>query len=334
MKKSVMSLLLSVLFAFSATMGLGETVIMWNEVNGEEYGATVGAHAFEKKLLELSDGKMMLDLYINAELGSEAESMQGIQMGTLDIFRGNASSLSSYGADLIAATGLPFLFESMEEFQEFAQSDLGQAVLDSVEAADCGFVALGWMVEGPRSIFITEQTWKTLGEPEQVTLDSMKGLVIRSGNALIEQTLQALGAETVPVVFSELKKSLQAGNIDGAENGITPYLDNEFYQPAPFFIPDAHIFGCGVILMSKATWEALSEEEKGWVREAAQAAGDACYEYNVEYEQACMDQFDALGIHTLPVADLEKWQEACQPLYDQQGETVQELIRQVQHREY
>lgn len=52
--------------------------LTWNEVNGEDYGATVGAHTFAEKIEELSGGHIKIDLYINGTLGSEAESMQGI----------------------------------------------------------------------------------------------------------------------------------------------------------------------------------------------------------------------------------------------------------------
>lgn len=137
----------------------------WNEVNGEEYGATVGAHAFADKIAELSGGHITIELYTNGTLGSEAESMQGIQMGTLDIFRGNASSLPNYGAEVIGSTGLPYVFTSMEQFEEVAESPLGDELLQSVEDADCGYVALCWLVEGPRSMFITPDVYKRLAHP-------------------------------------------------------------------------------------------------------------------------------------------------------------------------
>ena len=120
--------------------------LTWNEVNGEDYGATVGAHTFAEKIEELSGGHIKIDLYINGTLGSEAESMQGIQMGTLDIFRGNASSLPNYGAELIGTTGLPYVFKDMAQFEDVAESSLGDELLQSVEDANCGYVALGWLV--------------------------------------------------------------------------------------------------------------------------------------------------------------------------------------------
>ena len=214
--------------------------LTWNEVNGEDYGATVGAHTFAEKIEELSGGHIKIDLYINGTLGSEAESMQGIQMGTLDIFRGNASSLPNYGAELIGTTGLPYVFKDMAQFEDVAESSLGDELLQSVEDANCGYVALGWLVEGPRSMFIYER----LGKPTEFTLDLMKGLKVRVPETdLMISTMDALGASATAIAYSELYTSLQSGVVDAAENGVTSYMSNSFNEVAPYFITDAHTFG-------------------------------------------------------------------------------------------
>lgn len=310
-------------------------VLTWNEVNGEDYGATVGAHAFADKIAELSGGHITVELYINGTLGGEAESMQGIQMGTLDIFRGNASSLPNYGAEIIGSTGLPYVFKDMAQFEAVAESDLGQELLDSVEAADCGYVALGWLVEGPRSMFITESTYQKLGSPSEFTLDMMKDMKVRVPETdLMLSTMDALGATATAISYSELYTSLQSGVVDAAENGVTSYMSNSFNEVAPYFITDAHTFGCGVILMNTDKWNSFNDTEKEWIKEATLAARDACYEYNQKQEQACFDSFDEKGVTKLEVADIEKWQEACAPLYAQQSAEVQDIIARIQSGNY
>lgn len=310
-------------------------VLTWNEVNGEDYGATVGAHAFADKIAEISGGHITVDLYINGTLGSEAESMQGIQMGTLDIFRGNASSLPDYGAEVIGATGLPYVFTDMAQFEDVAESDLGQELLDSVEAADCGYVALGWLVEGPRSTFLTSSTYKRLGEPSEFTLDMIKGMKVRVPETdLMLNTMDALGASATAIAYSELYTSLQSGVVDAAENGVTSYMSMSFNEVAPYFVPDAHTFGCGVILMNTDKWNSFNETEQGWIKEAALAARDACYEYNQQQEQACYDSFEEKGVTLLPVGDIENWQAACAPLYAQQSEEVQDIVARIQSGDY
>ncbi len=319
----------------AATANADAITLSWNEVNGDDYGATVGAEEFKRVLEEVSGGAMTIEIYKNGTLGDEKTSMQAIQMGTLDIFRGNASSLPNYGAEKIGLTGLPYVFKDMDQFEAMAESDLGQEMLDSVDEADCGYVALGWLVEGPRQMFITQKAYETLGSPSEFTLDMMKGLKIRVPETdLMVNTMKALGASATPIAYSELYTSLQSGVVDGAENGVTSYLSNSFNEVAPYFIEDAHTFGCGVILMNKDKWNSLTDEQKGWMQEAALAARTACYDYNKTQEQAAIDSFDEKKVTLLKVTDLDKWQAACESVYATYDADSQEIIKKLQSGEY
>ena len=111
-------------------------------------------------------------------------------------------------------------------------------------------------------------------------------------------------------------------------------MDNSFNEVAPYFITDAHTFGCGVILVSQDTWDSLSAEEQAWMQEAALYARGVCYEYNQSQEQACFDAFEEKGIKRLDVTDIEKWQEACAPLYEKQSDEIQGIIAQIQSGDY
>ena len=309
--------------------------LRWSEVNGEDYGATVGAKEFASKIEELSGGQIKVELYLNGTLGNEKECMQGIQMGTLDIFRGNASSLSNYGAEKIGLTGLPFLFKDMDQFEAMAKSSTGEKLLDSVDEADCGYVALGWLTEGPRHMFITETTYKKLGSPESFSLDMLNGLKMRVPETdLMVNTMKALNASATPIAYSELYTSLQSGVVDGAENDVINYMANSYNEVAPYFIPDAHTFGCGVILMNKDKWNSLTEEQQGWMKEAADAAGTVCYEYNQKKIQETFDSFADKGVTRLEVSDLDQWSKACEGIYSGYPEEDQALIEELRSGEY
>ena len=327
-------LLFVFLFLFSAA-GASALTLTWNEQCDETYGATVGANVFKAKLQELSGGTMDIDLYINGALGDEEVSMQSLQWGTLDIFRGNASSLPDYGAELIGATGMPYLFENVDEFEKMATSPLGQELLDSVEKAGCGFTAIAWLVEGPRYLFLTEEGYRKSGSPMTFTLDNLKGLNIRvPSTEMMENTMMALGANPIKIAYSMLNQSLKSGNIDGAENGIIPYVSLGFCDCAPYLVKDAHIFGCGVVLINNDVWAGLTDEQRGWMLEAGKAASDACYAHNVKQEKEYFETLDRLGVKVLPVADLNAWQTACEGIYAGQSEAVQEIIRRIWAREY
>ena len=111
-------------------------------------------------------------------------------------------------------------------------------------------------------------------------------------------------------------------------------MSNSFNEVAPYFITDAHTFGCGVILMNADKWNGFNDAEKGWIKEAALAARSACYEYNQKQEQACFDSFADKGITKLEVSDIEKWQEACAPLYEKESAEAQDIIAKIQSGNY
>ena len=56
----------------AAPAASGDAIVLkWSEVNGDEYGATVGAKAFAEKIKEVSGGQITVDLYTNGTLGDE-----------------------------------------------------------------------------------------------------------------------------------------------------------------------------------------------------------------------------------------------------------------------
>ena len=328
-------LLIGLVLMLAVSGASATTTLMWNEVCDETYGATVGAYAFVEKLNELSGGTMSIDLYINGMLGGEDVSMKSLQEGTLDIFRGNASSLINYGAEEIAATGLPYLFPNMEEFEKMAVSPLGQELLESVNPEECHFVAIAWLVEGPRYLFITKKAYERLGQPDQFTLEMFRDLTVRvPGLGILGDMTEALGGHSIEIPYNELKISLESGNIDAAENGIIPYISMGFSEAAPYLIQDAHTFGCGVLLVSEYTWNMLTDEQKGWMMEAGKTASDACYEYNIRQEEAFFTELESKGVKLIPVKDIEKWQSACQPIYDAQNENIRNLVERIRRNDF
>jgi len=182
---------------------------------------------------------------------------------------------------------------------------------------------------------IPPKVYERLGKPTDFTLDKMKGLKVRVPETdLMINTMDALGASATAIAYSELYTSLQSGVVDAAENGVTSYMSNSFNEVAPYFITDAHTFGCGVILMNADKWNGFNDAEKGWIKEAALAARSACYEYNQKQEQACFDSFADKGITKLEVSDIEKWQEACAPLYEKESAEAQDIIAKIQGGNY
>lgn len=70
------------------------------------------------------------------------------------------------------------------------------------------------------------------------------------------------------------------------------------------------------------------------MKEASEAAGKVCYEYNQKKIQETFDSFEEKGVTRLEVSDLDKWSEACESIYSGYSEENQALIEEMRSGEY
>ena len=183
----------------------------------EPYG--VGMRKMAEILQEKTDGAATIEVFDNATLGDEMESIQGTQIGTVDIAVTANSTLSNFVPDL-SVFSLPFLFEDAEQMDR-ALSD--PEVLDAIGGAlDAqGFHLLAVFSAGTRHI-MTKEPIETLADLEGLKIRTMQ-------NPAHVDTFNAFGANATPIAYTELYGALETGVVDGAE---AARLDVGFEQAA------------------------------------------------------------------------------------------------------
>jgi len=73
----------------------------------------------------------------------------------------------------------------------------------------------------------------------------------------------------VHMPFGSVYTSLQTGVMEFAENGINVYQANKHYEVAPVMSLTEHEANNSVIWVSDKVWNSLTDEQKGWVQQAA-----------------------------------------------------------------
>lgn len=309
-----------------------ETVITYNETCAEDHSMSRAAVYFRDLVAEATEGRIWIDLYFSGTLGGEASCMEGLQIGTIDMYRGNMSTLPDYGVSITNAVCLPYLFSDISELHSVLTSDVGNGLLQSIEDAGVGYVGLGYMEEGPRNLFLTEKAVKSLDLSNGLKLNDMAGLKVRvpETQSLID-AITALGASPTTIAYSELYTSLQTGVVDAAENGISGYVVNSFYEVAPYYVKDAHTFGPGVTLISEACWSKLSPEDQQIMKEAAAKTTEYAYELAVESENELYEKLPEMGVTVVEVEDISQWQEAVKDMYADSGEEIYSIVQEIQN---
>ena len=293
----------------------------WAEVNADNHLMTLSAQEFANALKEESGGRMTVDIYPAMALGDEKTSMQSLQMGALDFFRGSALTIGDFGAKKMSLFGLPYIFRDRDHLWKVLQSEIGKSLLEDVQASGSKMVAIGYFEEGARHFFFTKK--------DVVTLADIAGLKIRVPQTeLMMDTVRAFGANPTPISYAELYSALQTNIVDGAENPAVGYLGNSFYEVAGHMTFGGYSYTPCPILVSEITWNKLSEEDKNIVLKAAAKAE----EWNKS--QAQKNDDDALAALKekgviISYANVEEWQAAVQPVYEKYGKDYLDIIEQI-----
>jgi TRAP-type C4-dicarboxylate transport system substrate-binding protein len=72
------------------------------------------------------------------------------------------------------------------------------------------------------------------------------------------------------VDFKELYTALQQGIVDGAENNPPSLYTSRHYEVCKFYSINEHVATPDIVLISTKIWNTLSQEEQGWLQEAAE----------------------------------------------------------------
>jgi TRAP-type transport system periplasmic protein len=103
-------------------------------------------------------------------------------------------------------------------------------------------------------------------------LDGIK-LRVMQNNVFLD-SFKTLGANAVPMAFSELFSALETKTVDGQENPYNTILSSKFYEVQKYLSVTNHVYSPWIVLVSKKWWDELSKDEQKVLLNAAVASRD------------------------------------------------------------
>jgi tripartite ATP-independent transporter DctP family solute receptor len=283
---------------------------------------------FESTIADLSGGTMKINQFPGAQLGQEPVMLQKVRSGDIDFI----ITASANGATLSPQLGvmsLHYLFEDEEHLAKGISSpELNAAVKQLVEDTVEGAHALTLMTLGLRNIYAKA--------PINSVAD-MEGKKVRVQATKTEDThFPAYGSQPVHMPFGEVYTSIQTGVVDMAENSVNIYYSNKHYEVAPVMSFTQHEANNNILWVSDKTWQSLSDEQKGWVEEAARAVGEQEPVHALMLEKESAEKLKAIGVQIVEDVDKSGFIEVAQPIQDQlaaelgpQAVEIVEIIRSI-----
>jgi TRAP-type transport system periplasmic protein len=269
------------------------------------------ADTFERKLGEVSGGKLKIRQFPGAALGSEPEMAQKVRAGDID-FVINATANTSTVVPQSGVFSLHFIFRD-EAHLEKSMNDRGinDAFKAMIAENATGARSLGLFTQGFRNMY------------SKFTVSSVADIVGKKVRVQATKTEDAFftAYKAVPIhmPFGQVYTSLQTGLIQIAENGNDVVLKNKHYEAAPVVSKTEHEANNSHLWVSQATWDSLTEEQRKWVRESADYALPLASRRALELNTAAVASLQKVGVKYHDKVDKKSFSVIATPLQDAQA---------------
>ena len=318
------SLTVASVLALSVAMSgsaLAQTVLNFAHSTAQNSHYSMGVQAFGKKLSELSGGKFEIREQAAGALGGERDVIEGLQIGSVELTVSSTGPLGNFVPEALVLD-LPFLFKDYAAARSILDGEIGQELLDKV--SENNLVALAWTENGFRHVTNSSRPINTPADLEGLKIRTME-------NPVHMEAFRAAGASPTPMAFPEVFAALQQNVIDGQENPIPVITASKFWEVQSNLTLTGHVYSPAIILASPSLWDGLSDEEKGWFREAAKVAVEAT-RAKVESDEANgVELLRKNGMNVVENVDKAAFQKAVAPAYDTfKAKYGDEMLKRIQ----
>lgn len=242
----------------------------------------------------------------NATLFKQGTEIEAIARGNLEMSITSPQELATIFPEWSIFTA-GYLHRDAEHQKRVFAADFMDDMKKKVED-ELGVKLLTVMYLGRRQVNLrTEQEVKTPAD--------MAGIKLRMPGTDAWQFLgSALGANPVPIAFTEVYTALQTGAVDGQDNPLPTVRDSKFYEVTKQIVLTSHLVDLNYLAFSKKVWESLTPEQQAAVQKAADDAAESGRQKQLaleaELEQFFKDQ--GLKVYT---PDLDAFRTQVQQKY-------------------
>lgn len=264
----------------------------------------VAVTEFSKKLEAATNGKYAIEVFPNELLGSQKETIEMVQNGSLEFTLVAGSLLENWNPDF-AVFNLPYVFKDYKHLQRVVKdkSIVGD-LFKSLEPQ--GITVLCANYSGTRNVYTSKQEVRTPAD--------MKGLKIRvmQSDTMVKM-LNYMGGTGTPMGQGEVYTAIQTGVLDGAENNEVTYYSLKQHEVGPIYNTTGHLMMPDYIVANAAFYNSLPAEVKDFFDKNLDGLVDDEFERFQANVSTSLEAAKKEGARVVE-ADKDAFKKACEPL--------------------
>jgi len=323
MNKLISAALFAILLMATGSCGMKSDVkvLKLGHSLDRQHSVHIAMKHMADRVKEISDGKLQIKIYPGGVLGSERESLELLQLGSLDITKVSAAALEGF-IEEYKVFGLPYLFKNKEHAFAVMDGPIGEEILSKGQSL--WLKGLCFYDAGARSFYSSVPIRKP---------SDLKGLKIRVMPVITSFSMvRAMGGSPTPISWGELYTALQGKVVDGAENNPPSFYLSHHYEVCNYYTLNEHTRIPDVLLMSAHTEQKLTEKEEKWLMQAVEESVEVQRKEWMKSEKEALNALEEEGVEIIE-PDKQPFIDAVQSVYTlyEDNETISDLIERIRN---
>jgi tripartite ATP-independent transporter DctP family solute receptor len=202
---------------------------------------------FARLVQERTNGQVRIEIFHAGQLGNDNAILSGTRGGVIDLaLTGNPFFAGINPRQ--SALDLPGIIRSFGHAYKVLDGPIGAEIRAELEQYN--FKGLGFPEIGFRNL--------TNSRRPVVKVEDMAGLKIRTTpNPAHMKAFQLVGANPVPMAYTEVFNALESRAVDGQENPITLIQSAKFYEVQKYLTLTQHAYTTAVLVMNVKKFQSL-----------------------------------------------------------------------------
>ena len=221
------------------------------------------ADFFEKRVEELTAGKVDVQVFPNSQLYGDGEEMKALVMNNVQLIMPSLSKFTSV-APQMQLFDLPFIFRDKAHLYNVMDGEVG-AVLKSKVDEKKQMIALDYWDAGFKH-------FSTNAKPIVLPEDAAGKKYRIQSSKVLEAQFKAIDGNPQVLPFSEVYSALQQGVVDGTENPLSNFYTKKFHEVQSSVTLTSHGYLGYLVVMSEKFWNKLPKDIQANVTQAMKEA--------------------------------------------------------------
>ena len=242
-----------------------------------------------KRIPEVTDKRVTVQVFPNSQLGGVQEMIDGVKSGAISIGHHEFASLARLVKD-IAVFNAPFVYRDgahalaatdprkSEVLQEFNHKLIGEG----------GIRIVGRLFRGARQMTAKQAVYS----PADLQGKRFRGVPIQLWTTMI----RGFGAIPTPVEVAELPTALMTGMVIGQENPLTMINANKLYEVQTHVMLTGHMQNVLPVFVNERVWQGLSEKDRNGIVDALDAIAQDTLRQAEKAEQDLVEELKKKGM--------------------------------------